>query len=142
MSEKNISYIANYLWQKSMENIDLVLTKEDKSRFNIVDYYYLTTIYHMSYPTFGEVSEKLSLTKPAISAMVKRLAAIGFIEKCQSTSDKRIFHISVTEKGKKIVEGDNIVYQEFTEKIRNLTTQDQMNQFACLLEELIKNLKD
>lgn len=142
MIENNISYSANYLWQKFMENMDSILTKEEKSRFNIADYYYLTTIYHMNFPTFGAVSEKLGLTKPAISAMVKRLEGIGFIEKCQSTTDKRIFYLLVTEKGKNIVEGDNSLYQQFTEKIRALTTDDQMEQFTCLLEELIKSLKE
>ncbi|ALS02080.1 MarR family transcriptional regulator [Enterococcus silesiacus] len=142
MIENNISYIANYLWQKSIENIDTILTKEEKSRFNIADYYYLTTIYHMDYPTLGEVSEKLSFTKPAISAMVKRLEGLDFIEKHQSSIDKRIYNLLITEKGKNIVEGDNSLYQQFTEKVRELTTEDQMKQFTCLLEKLTAQLKE
>ncbi|MFK4566140.1 MarR family winged helix-turn-helix transcriptional regulator [Enterococcus sp. UD-01] len=142
MIENNLSYIANYLWQKSLENIDAVLTKEEKSKFNMADYYYLTAIYHMEEPNLGEVAEKLELTKPAISAMVKRLERIGFIEKQQSTADKRVFYLAVTEKGKNIVEGDTCLYQQFIEKIRQLTTPEQMEQFTCLLEKLVGEIKE
>ena len=79
--EKHFEYIANYLWQQSINNINSILSSEEKKQFNITDYYYLTTIYNMDNPNLGEVAEKLKLTKPAISALVKRLTKNDLIEK-------------------------------------------------------------
>lgn len=81
MIEKHFEYIANYLWQQSMNNINLILSTEEKKQFNITDYYYLTTIYNMENPNLGEIAEKLKLTKPAISALAKRLIKNELVEK-------------------------------------------------------------
>jgi len=141
MLVKNVSYIANYLWQKSMENIDHILSKEEKEKFNVADYYYLTTIYYMDKPNFGDVSSKLGLTKPAISALIKRLEVIGFIQKQQSPEDKRIFYLELTEKGKKVVEGDNSLYLQFGEVIQSIVTKEQMEEVECLFEQVAEILK-
>ena len=115
--EKHFEYISNHLWQQSINNIDSILSSEEKKQFNITDYYYLTTIYNMGNPNLGEVAEKLKLTKPAISALVKRLIKNDLIEKVQSNEDGRIFYLKVTKKGIKIIEGDNAVYLKFTKQM-------------------------
>lgn len=141
MIENSITYIANYLWQKSMQNIDTILTKEEKDKFNVADYYYLTAIHYMNRPNFGEVAEKLNLTKPAISALVRRLEGIGFLQKQQSEEDRRIYYLELTEKGKKIAEGDKSLYKQFSDVIRNQITPEQMEQVECLLEQVAVILK-
>lgn len=99
MIEKHFEYIANYLWQQSMNNINLILSTEEKKQFNITDYYYLTTIYNMENPNLGEIAEKLKLTKPAISALAKRLIKNELVEKVKSEEDGRIYYLKVTKKG-------------------------------------------
>ena len=98
----------------AINNINSILSSEEKKQFNITDYYYLTTIYNMDNPNLGEVAEKLKITKPAISALVKRLTKHELIEKIKSDEDGRIYYLRVTEKGVKIIEGDNAVYAQFT----------------------------
>nr|WP_242951498.1 MarR family transcriptional regulator [Clostridium kluyveri] len=48
------------------------------------DYYYLTVIYQLETPNFGDVANALHLTKPSISAMVQRLMKNGLVSKIQS----------------------------------------------------------
>ena len=140
--EKHFEYIANYLWQQSINNINSILSNEEKKQFNITDYYYLTTIYNMDNPNLGEVAEKLKLTKPAISALVKRLTKHELIEKIKSDEDGRIYYLKVTEKGIKIIEGDNAVYSQFTHLIGEIISEDQLKELNCLLGEVVKLLKN
>ena len=142
MIEKHFEYIANYLWQQSINNINSILSSEEKKQFNITDYYYLTTIYNMDNPNLGEVAEKLKRTKPAISALVKRLTKQELIEKIQSNEDGRIYYIKVTERGRKIIEGDNAVYSQFTGLLSEIISKDQLNELDCLLDEIVKRLKN
>ena len=142
MIEKHFEYIANYLWQQSINNINSILSSEEKKQFNITDYYYLTTIYNMNNPNLGEVAEKLKITKPAISALVKRLTKQELIEKIQSNEDGRIYYIKVTERGRKIIEGDNAVYSQFTGLLSEIISKDQLKEIDCLLDEVVKRLKN
>lgn len=139
--EKHFEFISNHLWQQSINNIDSILSSEEKRQFNITDYYYLTTIYNMDNPNLGEVAEKLKLTKPAISALVKRLIKNDLIEKVQSNEDGRIYYLKVTKKGIKIIEGDNAVYLKFTKLISEIVSEEQIKELDCLLGEVVKLLK-
>lgn len=139
--EKHFEYIANYLWQQSINNIDSILSTEEKKQFNITDYYYLTTIYNMDNPNLGEVAEKLKLTKPAISALVKRMIKNELIEKIQSNEDGRIYYLKVTEKGRKIIEGDNALYIKFANLIGGIASEEQLKELDSLLGEVVKLLK-
>lgn len=139
--EKHFEYISNHLWQQSINNIDSILSNEEKKQFNITDYYYLTTIYNMDNPNLGEVAEKLKLTKPAISALVKRMIKNELIEKIQSNEDGRIYYLKVTEKGRKIIEGDNALYIKFANLIGGITSEEQLKELDSLLGEVVKLLK-
>lgn len=139
--EKHFEYISNHLWQQSINNIDSILSSEEKKQFNITDYYYLTTIYNMDNPNLGEVAEKLKLTKPAISALVKRLIKNDLIQKVQSNEDGRIYYLKITKKGIRIIEGDNEVYSKFTKLIGEIISEEQIEELDCLLGEVVRILK-
>lgn len=141
MIEKNFEYIANYLWQQSINNINLILSNEEKKQFNITDYYYLTMIYNMENPNLGEIAEKLKLTKPAISALVKRLEKNELVNKIKSEEDGRIYYLKVTEKGMKIIAGDNALYEQFANLISENASKEQVEELNYLLDRIVKILK-
>lgn len=142
MIEKDISYICNYLWNESMKNVNSILSGDETNNFNINDYFYLTKIYSLGTPNFGEVAKELNLTKPAISALVNRLSKNGLIQKTQSEEDRRIYHLSVTEKGKQIIEGDNLLYTQLSEIIESLVSENQLKDLRVLLEKVVNTLKN
>ncbi len=132
MISKNLEAITNYLWHQSSERINhLLLTHAD---FNISDYYYLLAIHNMKRPNFGDVAEALSLTKPAISALIKRLQKHEFIEKVQSEEDKRVYFLELTPKGKEIVEGNHQLYSHIEELISSSVSSSQLQALDCLLD--------
>lgn len=141
MLEDNIAFIANYFWERSIKNINNTLSDKQAGSFNMNDYYYLTSIYQLGTPKLGELAAKLNLTKPAISALVKRLEKNELIIKTQSEQDKRVYHVSLTDKGIKIIEGDNKLYLELSNLISELLTDAQMDSVNNLLLQIVSKLK-
>lgn len=132
MISQNLEVLTNYLWHQSSQRINHLLSIEPD--FNIGDYYYLLAIYNMQHPNFGDVAETLNLTKPAISALIKRLQKHGLIEKSQSEDDKRIFYLELTQKGIDLIEGDHHVYSHIESIISTNVSGDQLQALDCLLE--------
>lgn len=137
MIAENLEAITNYLWHESTKKINLLLTETD---FNISDYYYLTAIAHMNHPNFGDVAEALNLTKPAISALIKRLMHHELIEKVQCQEDKRIFYLSLTEKGEAMIEGDHSLYTRLASKLSHSIGEDKLEELDYLLDAVVSLL--
>lgn len=142
MIADNIAFIANYFWKTSIDNINSILSDGQVSNFNMNDYYYLTVIYQLGNPNLGDVAKELKLTKPSISAMVQRLIKNDLIEKVQSEEDKRVFHLSLTEKGCKIVQGDYALYRNLTNELTKALTEEQVSEADCLLSMFVDKIKE
>lgn len=136
MIKNSIAIIANQLWLQSIKNINNQLSETEVRKFSSQDYYYLTTIYYMKGPNFSEVADRLNLTKPAISAMVNKLSSMGLVNKIQSKDDKRIHYLYLTDKGKKIVEGDEALYGRIESLIKN--TIDDENNYKLIENVLLQ----
>jgi DNA-binding MarR family transcriptional regulator len=137
MIENNIALIANYFWKESISNISNTLSEAQISNFNMNDYYYLTSIYQLGTPKLGELATKLNLTKPAISALVKRLEKNELIVKIQSKEDKRVYFLNLTDKAIRIIEGDNKLYENLSNTFSDFLTDEEMNIVDNLLRKVV-----
>lgn len=140
MIENNIAIIANYFWKESIKNISETLSDVQMSSFNMNDYYYLTEIYQLGKPKLGELATRLNLTKPAISALTRRLESNQLIIKTQSEQDRRVYFLSLTDKGVKIIRGDNELYSQLSSLFDELLPKDQINMVENLLEKVVERL--
>lgn len=141
MLSESLEFLANYLWQQSNAKIYEVLSEDEIKSFSISDYYYLTAIYHLNEPNLGTVASELHLTKPAISALVKRLEHHALIEKTQSQEDKRIFTLKLTPKGLDMIHSDPKCYQHLEEVISSVISPSELQALSCLLEVIEKLVK-
>jgi DNA-binding MarR family transcriptional regulator len=141
MIEKQIAEIANYLWMRSIDNIDALLPAGGKARLGVKDYYYLTVIAAMEQPRASEISNALALTRPAITALVKRLEAAGLLAKRQSESDGRVYLVEVTDTGRRIVEGDTRLYEKFGAALRKSVSKAQLRELEALLASVFEEMR-
>lgn len=142
MLSDSLEFLANYLWQQSNAKIYKFLSEDEIKGFSISDYYYLIAIYHLNEPNLGTVASELHLTKPAISALVRRLEHHDFIQKIQSQEDKRIFTLKLTPKGLDIIHSDPECYKHLSEVIASAISPSEVQALTCLLEVIEKLLKD
>ncbi len=139
MIRNSISFIANYLWRESIKNLQTNLSTSEFTSFTSNDYYYLTTIYYMEKPRLSDLANALNLTKPAISAMVRKLSKLGLIERIQSEQDKRVYYLTVTSKGQNIIGGDEALYERFEKLIYDILGDE--DKFKCA-ESMFKDVVD
>ncbi|TDT63267.1 MarR family winged helix-turn-helix transcriptional regulator [Fonticella tunisiensis] len=67
----------------------------------------------------SELSEKLSLSNSTISGIVDRLENQGYVERVRSRKDRRVVHVSFSEKCRRMMHGDfhRIIEQNLEKKL-------------------------
>lgn len=139
--EEKFSNLVNLLWEECIRNLNTTLTEEEVNKFSNNDYYYLLVIHSLQKPNFSQIAENLSLTKPAVSAIVRKLINMKLVEKQQSTEDKRIYNVVLTTKGRSILQGDKAVYKWVTDTIKdNVTSEKELIIIEHIISVLVEEL--
>lgn len=140
--EEKFSNLVNLLWEECIRNLNTTLNEEEVNKFSNNDYYYLLVINSLQKPNFSQIAEKLSLTKPAVSAIVRKLINMKLVEKQQSTEDKRIYNVVLTTKGRSILQGDKAVYKWVTDTIKdNVSSVKELGIIEHIISVLVEELE-
>lgn len=124
MQEK-LSSLVNLLWQECIQNLNTIMKEDEVNKFSNNDYYYLLVIHSLQKPNFTQISNKLSLTKPAVSVIIRKLQNLDLVKKMQSEEDKRVFYVELTKKGSSILQGDQAVYQWVSDMITDIAEDEK-----------------
>lgn len=128
--EEQFALLVNLLWGKCIQNLNNTLGETEQSKFTNNDYYYLYVIESLGEPNFSAISEELHLTKPGVTAIVRKLCNMGLVTKKQSEEDRRVYFVTLTEKGKDILNGDREVYRHVTEAISYFCKDEKEKEFV------------
>jgi DNA-binding MarR family transcriptional regulator len=137
-----------------MEFIDLVLkvreilfdfslqareanSEPDMPDLTLKQFYYLDIINRMKLITSSELSEKLKVSKPAVTAIVTKLLDLGYLNKTQCNEDRRFFYISLSEKGNALIETNNKTAKEWAHHIESVLSEDERKKYSEMLEKVI-----
>ncbi len=140
--EEKFADLVNLLWNECIRNLNTTLTEEEANKFSNNDYYYLLVIQSLQRPNFSQIADKLTLTKPAISAIIRKLTNMKLVEKLQSAEDKRIYYVELTAKGRSILQGDKAVYQWVTDTVKDIAADEK--EYAIVehtISELVERLE-
>lgn len=141
--EEEFSKLVNLLWKQCIANLNNILREEEVGKFSNNDYYYLLVINSLNRPKFSEVADALSLTKPAVSAIIRKLTKMELVNKVQSDKDKRVFYIELTEKGRDILNGDKEIYRKIVENIVDIVPdKKELEIINNVIIELVKRLEE
>lgn len=135
--EEKFSALVNLLLEECIQNLNTTLTEEEARKFSNNDYYYLLVIQSLQRPNFSQISEKLLLTKPAVSAIIRKLSNMNLVCKVQSEEDKRVFYVELTTKGRHILQGDEAVYKWVTDSISDIAVDKKE---LIIVERIISTL--
>ncbi|HEX3077431.1 MAG TPA: MarR family transcriptional regulator [Lachnospiraceae bacterium] len=140
--EQTLATLVNILWKECIRNLNTHLTEQEAARFSNNDYYYLMVIDSLKEPNFSEIAQALSVTKPAVSAIVRKLSSMDIVVKVQSEEDKRVFFVKITEKGYGILNGDYELYKGLTSMVEQIVNDEkELNIIKNTLEKLVKILE-
>lgn len=97
---------------------------------------YIEIISRTSGLTFMDLASTMGLSKPSVTIMVNKLIDSGFLTKTQSEDDKRIFHITLTEKGKLVMEKYYEAYKKFALHLSSRMNDEELDTLIMLLKKI------
>ncbi len=118
---------------------DKALNSDELSDLTVKQIYYLDTIAQLNKPTFSDLAEILEVTKPTVTMAVNRLISMGYVRKLQSLEDKRVYHILLTKRGKKVVNVHNQAHRDFAREIAENLNEKELVQLVKILGKIISN---
>ncbi len=142
MQEK-LSALVNMLWQECIRNLNTVMKEDEINKCSNNDYYYLMVIHSLQMPNLTQIAEALSLTKPAVSVIIRKLLNLDLIKKMQSEEDKRVFYVELSKKGKSILQGDQAVYQWVSDTMEEIAEDEkELEVMDRMISKLVEKLEE
>lgn len=86
--------------------------------------------------TMNELSDCMSLASSTMTRIVDKLVRDGYIERSQDDQDRRVVHVSLTEKGKGLFKVISRIYDEFHRRIIESIPPGEIPKIADALSTL------
>ncbi|UPM55561.1 MarR family winged helix-turn-helix transcriptional regulator [Gottfriedia acidiceleris] len=99
---------------------------------------YIQAIGKLGSPTISEIANELKITKASATAGINKLVNLGYAQKNQSTIDKRMYHVTLTESSQTFMRLHKQALVEYVDFIKKSLTIEESVQFKLILEKLIK----
>ncbi len=98
--------------------------------------HYLETIAKLSSPASADLADSLGVSRPSVSAIVKKLIETDYLTKTKSKIDGRVYYLHLTEKGLRFNQLHSEVHQILARRITENLKLDEIDDLAGLLEKL------
>ena len=105
------------------------------AHYNIMEY-----VYRHDKCTGKQISKAFGISPPAISRQLKFLVGNGFIKQEQSLADRRIFYLSITDKGRFIVDNSENFREAVAQKAAKTLTKTELKNLTSLLTKVMDNI--
>jgi DNA-binding MarR family transcriptional regulator len=100
--------------------------------------YYLEAIATMDNPSLSNLAKRLKISNASASVGVRKLIKNGFIEKAQSSDDKRSFHLLLSSKGRSLMEAEKRAYSEFAANIKKSLSDTEIKEAEGIFKKIIQ----
>lgn len=136
LPNKQHEALVSFWWTSAMlKKISRRFFRENYSseaHFNL-----LATLMRSEGPTTqNELSQKLLVDKSNITGLLDKLEALGQIKRNKAPNDRRSYHITLTEAGRELVEGLDVLYSGMVEQVMSVFTEEECEQFVSLTRKL------
>ncbi len=91
----------------------------------------------MKNPTLGELTTKLGLSKPSITAIVEKLVQSAYVVKVKSDDDRRVSHIHLGDKGKMIAQLHDDIHSRIKEFLTKSLNSKETEQLTAILSKAV-----
>lgn len=100
---------------------------------------YLQMIYHTPKCTVSHIAEKLDIAKSSVTLKINELVKNKLIEKTRDNMDRRVFYISLTEKGNEVIYVFESATNEASREIEENFSNEEINSFCKIMNTYINS---
>ena len=115
------------------------LNESELAELSMKQLVYLDAVARLDRPTFSDLAKNLGVSKPSVTAIVGKLIDKGYLEKVQSTEDRRTFHVLLTNKGQTLSQMHANIHRRIAEHFTHALDEGELRQFARLLNKALKS---
>lgn len=108
---------------------------EDFEKLGAIDIYYLEAVYQLKEPTIGTISKLLGQSTPNTNYHIKKLINLGLIEKRIDDIDRRVTHLYVTDKYRRLIESDVDFWDGLQEQLEDAVSAKDLAIFRRVLKQ-------
>jgi DNA-binding MarR family transcriptional regulator len=98
---------------------------------------YLTAISQLGNPSMSDLTRKLMLSNPSITAIIKKFCELGYVEKIRSEDDGRSYHIHLAEKGRELERLHQQSHTEMADALMQNLDDADVDRLIGLLEKIV-----
>lgn len=98
---------------------------------------YLDLVDRLGHPTPSELARELDISRPSVTAALGKLAAAGYVVKIASDEDRRVAHVHLTDKGRRIVRLHDAVHQAMAERFSDALSRTELDTLVRMLNKVI-----
>ena len=98
---------------------------------------YLAVIARMGNPRMSDLSKRLRLSNPSITAIIRKFTELGFVEKTRSKADGRTYHVCLTEKGKELDRMHQKAHMAMAKVMMKNLDEAETDQLFRLFEKIV-----
>lgn len=102
--------------------------------------YYIHAIASQPSITSSDLSKIFDVQRPTVTNIVSRLCKAGLVDKVQSETDRRVFHLSLTENGKHIMSAQDQACKQIAVVAEKIFTPEELDTFYEYNDRLLRNL--
>jgi Transcriptional regulators len=113
-----------------------ILDELECSELTFRQFVYLDSILKMDKPTYGDISRKLKISKPSVTAIVNKLISLGYLKRTQSSDDRRVFHISAGVQGSVMIDVEKNAMNEFARRMTSCLTEAELTSFTTFIAKV------
>ena len=142
MSEQKMSDIISLVSEIRELGKSFTIERLHENGFSDLDVSHgniLTLLYFNEKLQMKELSKKIKRGKSTVTVLISKLLKNGYIKKEQSTVDKRIFYISLTEKSEKLRPLFFEISDELNLKFSNILTDQEGQIFLDISRKIVSS---
>jgi DNA-binding MarR family transcriptional regulator len=117
------------------------MNKSDYNGVTATHYNIVELIYRKGKMNGKELARNLGVSQPAISRQLRFLIENDLLVQEQDGSDRRIFYLNATKKGKLLIDGSESFRKNVTTQIGDILSVNELQNLTSLLAKVMKNLK-
>jgi DNA-binding MarR family transcriptional regulator len=115
--------------------------KYDEKIVSRLQFFALQSIAQNEGITVGELSKALMMSSGSVAQLIERLKSKGWINKVIDVQDSRIFHLSLTSKGKKETLKMEKIFIKKVSSMLSLISEEDLKEIIAIQKRLLEQLK-
>ena len=133
----------NEIFHRSMRRYkEEIVGKGDYTDVTVSQLIYLEAIFQMDSPTVSDLADYLDVSRASASIGVRKLIESGLATKTQSADDHRIHHVTLSERGTRLIEAEIRALSDFQERVTSALSDEEVAQLIEIFTKIVSRYEE